>query len=93
MSSVVRRRFVVTGRVQCVGFRYFVQARASEGGLSGWVRNLPDGRVELEAQGAPEKVDQLEIALNAGPQLSRVDNVTAVECPVGEDKGRFCITH
>jgi acylphosphatase len=47
----VARRFVVSGRVQGVGFRYFTQETAQREGATGWVRNLPDGRVELQVTG------------------------------------------
>ena len=72
-------RFVVDGMVQGVGFRYFVRRKALELGLSGSVRNLPDGRVEVVASGASESTDQLEAALWRGPSLARVTNVSRFE--------------
>ena len=57
-GSIEQRRFVVRGRVQGVGFRYFVVRRANAMGLTGWVRNLPDGQsVEAVAQGAPAQLE------------------------------------
>jgi acylphosphatase len=71
----VARRFVVSGRVQGVGFRYFTQDTARREGVTGWVRNLPDGRVEALAEGDAEAVTRLERALRAGPRGARVDRL------------------
>ena len=67
--------FRVTGRVQGVGFRWFVRNEAERLGLRGWVRNTPDGSVELEAEGAPEAVLELKNRLAQGPPAARVDKV------------------
>ena len=69
------RRFVVSGRVQGVGFRYFTQDTARREGVTGWVRNLPDGRVEALAEGDADAVTRLERALRTGPRGARVDRV------------------
>ena len=61
--------------MQGVGFRYFVQRRAQQLGLDGWVRNNDDGTVELVAEGEREKLDQLRRALDEGPRLARVHRV------------------
>jgi acylphosphatase len=66
------RRWTVSGRVQGVGFRWFVLRRAEALRLRGWVRNLPDGRVEVVAAGPAESLDVLETALRAGPGLAQV---------------------
>ena len=65
-------RFVISGRVQGVGFRYFVQAAALRLGLSGWVKNLPQGAVECVVSGAPEDMTRLADELRKGPPLSKV---------------------
>lgn len=65
-------RFFVTGRVQGVGFRFFAVAEAERLGLSGYVRNLRDGRVEAYAIGAPEQLAQFRARLEDGPRLSSV---------------------
>jgi acylphosphatase len=67
----------VKGRVQGVGFRFFVLARAQAHGLSGWVRNLPNGQVEACAEGPKTALLQWVDALRNGPPLSRVDDVRA----------------
>jgi len=69
------RRFVVSGRVQGVGFRFFTEAAAAREGVNGWVRNLPDGRVEVQVEGEREAVDRIEAALRRGPASARVDRV------------------
>jgi acylphosphatase len=68
--------FVIRGRVQGVGFRYFVQSIASRESIVGWVRNLDDGRVETAAAGEADAMERFERALREGPPGSRVDQVT-----------------
>jgi acylphosphatase len=70
-----RVRAVVHGDVQGVGFRYFVQRRAWQEKLAGWVRNRPDGAVECVAQGPREAIERLLAALREGPAMSTVDRV------------------
>jgi acylphosphatase len=62
----------VSGRVQGVGFRHFVLMAAQDLDLSGWVRNLWDGRVELIAEGSPEDLDNLMVQIRRGPASARV---------------------
>jgi acylphosphatase len=69
------RRFLISGRVQGVGFRYFVQSVAIRESLSGWVRNLDDGRVETAAAGDADAMERFERALRHGPSSARIDNV------------------
>ena len=69
------RRYVVSGRVQGVGFRYYVRAQAKKMNVGGWVRNLPDGRVEAVATAEDDVLALFESALRAGPSLSAVENV------------------
>ena len=78
---LVARRYVVSGRVQGVGFRYFLEARASGEGVHGWVRNLPDGRVEVQIEGDRESVDRVEAAIHRGPTGADVEDVTIEEIP------------
>lgn len=65
-------RLVVRGRVQGVGFRWFVREAARAAGLAGWVRNNPDGSVELVASGERTALDQLARAVAAGPSGAHV---------------------
>jgi len=67
----------IAGRVQGVGFRFFVEDLACEAGLVGWVRNRPGGAVEIFAQGAPEKLHHFVEEVRQGPPLSRVEKVDA----------------
>jgi acylphosphatase len=78
---LVARRVVVSGRVQGVGFRFFVEARAAAEGVHGWVRNLVDGRVEALIEGDQESVNRVEAAIRRGPAGSHVEDV-AVEITV-----------
>lgn len=68
-------RFLVSGRVQGVGFRWFVLRTARSLRLSGWVGNLRDGRVDVVAQGTSEMLDEMERQLAQGPPMSNVENV------------------
>ena len=72
-----RLHAVVRGDVQGVGFRYFVQRRAHQFGLSGWVRNNDDGTVELVAEGSRDALEKLKQAVEDGPRAARVDRVDA----------------
>jgi len=74
-SSVHARRFLVRGRVQGVGFRWFVEREAYILGISGWVRNNYDGSVEVLAQGTREQLAGLHSRLREGPRAARVDEV------------------
>jgi acylphosphatase len=73
------RRFVVRGRVQGVGFRWFVEREAHMLGISGWVRNNYDGSVEVLAMGTRDQLSGLRSRLYEGPRASRVDDVQEVE--------------
>jgi acylphosphatase len=77
-GAVVRVRAVVAGRVQGVWFRESCRREAERLGVTGWVRNLPDGRVEIEAQGRRAAVDALVTWAHDGPRLAIVESV-AVE--------------
>jgi acylphosphatase len=74
-------RWLISGRVQGVGFRWFVFRRAEELGIAGWARNLPDGRVEVLGISTAEKLAAFDTSLRSGPRLSVVDNVEKSDCP------------
>jgi acylphosphatase len=74
-SSVQARRFLVRGRVQGVGFRWFVEREAHILGVAGWVRNNADSSVEVLAMGTPDQLSALKSRLQQGPRASRVDQV------------------
>ncbi len=74
-DTLEAKRFVVRGRVQGVGFRWFVEREAHMLGVAGWVRNASDGSVEVVAQGTPEQLSGLHARLRQGPRASRVDEV------------------
>ena len=77
----VARRFVVSGRVQGVGFRFFTQDIARQEGVMGVVRNLPDGRVEIVAEGDDQSLARLEAAIRQGPSHARVEQVEVESLP------------
>jgi acylphosphatase len=79
------RFYLVKGRVQGVGFRWFVHREAAELGLRGWVRNTDSGHVEVVASGEPELLAELKGALLKGSRGSRVDAVLDEEMDPGED--------
>jgi acylphosphatase len=82
------RRFVISGRVQGVGFRFFAQAAAMREGLHGWARNLSDGSVEISAEGESASLDRFEHAVRHGPTGARVEEVEVFESgPSGKDTG------
>lgn len=76
---VVARRFIVAGRVQGVGFRYFTEDHARCEGLSGYVRNLADGGVEIVAEGDSEGLERFERAIRRGPPGARVERCEVTE--------------
>jgi acylphosphatase len=65
----------VRGRVQGVGFRWFVVEKANELRLAGWVRNKPDGNVEIAAAGSADALADLQRAVKSGPRGARIDDV------------------
>ena len=76
------RRYFVRGKVQGVGYRYFVERAAEELGIAGWARNLGDGRVEVYAIGSEEQLSELSGYLYRGPRWSDVRGVEQQEAPV-----------
>lgn len=77
--EIETRRFVVRGRVQGVGFRWFVEREARLLGIAGWVRNKADGTVEVLAMGTRDQLSGLRSRLQQGPRAARVDEVAESE--------------
>lgn len=88
---IVTKRFLIGGRVQGVGFRFFTEDVAIREGLQGHVRNLPDGRVEALVEGDAESVERFERAIRRGPPASRVDVVDVEIVPPSGRQGGFLI--
>ena len=82
------RSYIVSGRVQGVGFRFFVNRAAAIDGLHGWVRNLPDGSVEIRAEGEAGALEQFEHRIRQGPPAARVEHVDVTDVgATGSDTG------
>jgi acylphosphatase len=88
--STTARRYFVRGRVQGVGYRWFVQKTAADLGLTGYVRNLDDGRVEVYAVGSEAALSELAGLLRTGPRWSEVRGVDEQEAAV-EKRSSFQI--
>ena len=82
-----RAHLFIDGRVQGVFYRAFTSDQASELGLNGWVRNMPDGRVEAVFEGREVLIEQAIIACKRGPAGARVTNVDVTWEPVVGEKG------
>ena len=87
----IARRYLIAGRVQGVGFRYFTERIAAQHGIQGWVRNTPDGRVEIQAEGDADAMHQFESLVSTGPPGARVDQVDITDIAVGPDRSGFLI--
>ena len=83
---LVGRRYIVRGRVQRVGFRFFVEDAAQREGIQGYVRNQHDGSVEVVAEGDLDAMQRFEMAVRRGPQGARVEDVDTTEV---EPSSRF----
>ena len=81
MPDTETRRFIVTGRVQGVGFRWFVEREAAQLSITGWVRNRENGSVEVMATGSRDQLNALHGRLREGPRAARVDEVAASPAP------------
>jgi len=83
----VARRYLIGGRVQGVGFRFFTENAAAREGIAGWVRNLPSGDVEVAAEGDAESLVRFENAIRHGPRSARVDRFEVDEDVPGGASG------
>lgn len=85
MEQIKRYKAVITGNVQGVGLRVFVVDNASKLGITGWVKNMADGTVEMEAQGNSDKLDQLFATIKKGNFIIKVDNIDCAEIDCVEE--------
>jgi acylphosphatase len=92
-AQKLARLYRVRGRVQGVGFRYFVEHTAHALGLTGWVRNLDDGDVEVYAAGNAAQLAELAGMLRKGPRWAEVRGVDESEAPPIEQQQGFFIRH
>ena len=90
-KAIEAKRFVVRGRVQGVGFRWFVEREAHMLGIAGWVRNNHDGSVEVLAQGTRDQLSGLHGRLREGPRAARVDAVEVSDATPAQDLNSFRI--
>lgn len=88
-DELTRVHLWISGRVQGVFFRATTSDEARTRGLTGWVRNAPDGRVEAEVQGPPDAVDQLIDECRTGPPMASVADVEVESIDVVPDESRF----
>jgi acylphosphatase len=84
MPDLQTRRYLISGRVQGVGFRWFVEREAAQIGVAGWVRNSENGDVEVMATGTAEQHNSLRRRLREGPRAARVDYVRESAAPLLE---------
>jgi acylphosphatase len=83
----IARHYLVDGRVQGVGFRYFVQDRAAAEGLHGWVRNRPDGSVEILIEGEQDSVERFERLVRHGPPRAEVRHLEVNDAAPADRQG------
>ena len=86
MQTKIRKHIIFYGRVQGVGFRYYAVNKANQLGLTGWVRNLPDGTVEMEVQGNEPLIDELIIFLQNRTYIW-IERLDARSIPLIEEFG------
>ncbi|MGM0620324.1 MAG: acylphosphatase [Bacteroidota bacterium] len=86
---MVQYKIEISGRVQGVGFRYFVQKKADELNIKGWVKNTPQGSVVAMAQGDETDVETFIDYLRMGPSMARVTNLSKNQMPKLENFSRF----
>lgn len=83
---MIRKHIIFYGRVQGVGFRYHATYESRSLGLTGWVRNLSDGTVEMEVQGDPAKIDRM-LAYLDGQKYIRIEGMDTKELPLKRESG------
>ena len=93
MTNKIRRAGRAHGRVQGVGFRFFVQTEAKKRGITGWVKNMDDGTVTMEIQGTPEKLDSLAERLKKGNGFAKVSQLDLEDIGVVRNELKFGILY
>ena len=88
-----RLHLLIAGRVQGVGFRWHARVAAAEAGCTGWVRNLPDGRVEVLAEGEPAQLEALAEACREGPRAGLVNSIDVTNRPATGEFAGFGINY
>ena len=89
-DPVIRKALTVTGWVQGVGFRWRARSAAAALGVSGWVRNNPDGSVSMELQGTEAQIDGVLLAIERGAYV-RIENLRVKSIPVVENESGFAV--
>ena len=93
LENAVRKAGRAEGRVQGVGFRFFVQSNAKAMGVTGWVKNMSDGSVTMELQGEPQIVERLIAKIKRGNDWIKVTAFESSELPVVEGENKFAIRY
>lgn len=93
VENAIRKAGRAEGRVQGVGFRFFVQSNAKTFGITGWVKNMSDGSVTMELQGEPETVERLIAKIKKGNDWIKVTNFEESDLPVVAGENKFAIRY
>ena len=93
VENAVRKAGRAEGRVQGVGFRFFVQSNAKNFGITGWVKNMSDGSVTMELQGEPQTVERLIAKIKKGNDWIKVTNFEESDLPVVAGENTFAIRY
>ncbi|MBO4779067.1 MAG: acylphosphatase [Selenomonadaceae bacterium] len=93
LKNGVRKAARAEGRVQGVGFRFFVQSNAKAMGITGWVKNMSDGSVTMELQGEAEIVERLMAKIRRGNDWIQVKNYEVSDLPIVEGENTFAIRY
>ena len=92
-TNIVRKAGRAVGRVQGVGFRFFVRTSAKALGVTGWVKNMSDGSVTMELQGTAQIIEQLIAQIKRGRGRINVTALELADLPVVEGENKFAIRH
>lgn len=90
---MIRYSIIVDGRVQGVGFRFFTQLSALKFSLTGWCKNLMDGKVQIEVQGLEENINSFISEIKQGNNFSRVDDMDLCKVPIINNEKKFIIKY